>query len=243
MLATGLVAGRLTCEPCQTCGQVLTSSRRCERHFDFGVHTASQPPYVTRACMVRDPPEQSCATPRVCLCMQASNTIVSGRRSRSVAALQPGSLPSLWSAPPVAPLRATSCGTARRDSSAKLWATEHRLRRSVYPQRGRGARVLPAHSSGALQPLSAANAAKGPAFGFQQSRGRSGGRLHSRAAGSGSTAGSTAQAGPAEAGSMNGKHSFLSGYDDAWDSGSNGVGGHPPVAVITTLGCPHCKRV
>ena len=42
---------------------------------------------------------------------------------------------------------------------------------------------------------------------------------------------------------MNGKHSFLSGYDDAWDSGSNGVGGHAPVAVITTLGCPHCKRV
>ena len=40
---------------------------------------------------------------------------------------------------------------------------------------------------------------------------------------------------------MNGKHGFSN--DDAWDAGSNGVGGHPPVAVITTVGCPHCKRV
>ena len=40
---------------------------------------------------------------------------------------------------------------------------------------------------------------------------------------------------------MNGKHGFAN--DDVWDTGSNGVGGHPPVALITTLGCPHCKRV
>ncbi len=98
-------------------------------------------------------------------------------------------------------------------------------------------------SASAAQPLSAAKAVGGPAFGRQQSRGRTGGHLHSRATRSGGTAESTARSGPGESGEMNGKHSFLSGYDDAWDSGSNGVGGHPPVAVITTLGCPHCKRV
>ena len=64
-------------------------------------------------------------------------------------------------------------------------------------------------------------------------------RLYLRA--SGDTAAQTAGGVRSGGDVMNGKHGFT--LDDAWDAGSNGVGGHPPVALITTLGCPHCKRV
>ena len=216
------------------------------------MHTASRPPYVTRCMHASRPPEQTCARLGHCLRMQAGRTVVAARRFNPATALHSGSLPSHWSAPPAVPLQAAPRGTrlpqaARCDDSVALSATHQRRSGLAQPHSG-AVRISSVGRSGARL-LSAANAAGGPALDGEQGRGQlRGGLLHAAASSSSSSSSSTAEStgrsGPGTGvGAMNGQRSFLSGYDDAWDSGSTGVGGHPPVAVITTLGCPHCKRV
>ena len=246
MPETGLAAGQLTCELCHTRQRVLPSAKRLQLKVNA---------VDAHACCVAAP-VASCVSARTstnvrktlhCLALQARDPTDNRRLCNLALVPQPRRLPLSWSAPLVAPPQAFARSTSllpgeRRDAAASSPAASHRRDAAGLPSRVPA--CAPAKCDCSRQLRCAGRAVGGLSADSALRKGHGRHHLLAIAARSGSTAENTGQSNPSS-GAMNGKqqHSFLSGYDDAWDTGSNGVGGHPPVALITTLGCPHCKRV